>query len=296
MAKALVIGGTGFVGLHVVENLLQRNDDVTIASRGVAKDPFGTRVRRLTVDRHDYKSFRSLGEESWDVVFDQRCYSPIDALNACKTFRGKIHQYVFASSQSVYDFGANLREELFRPEEISLEFNPDAAFSYAEGKRLAEGVFFQKKPFPVAAVRLPIVLGPDDNIQTLQLYVKKILKEEPISLANSEAKLSFISSQEAGQFLVWVAEKWFHGPINACSRDTMSLGELARLIGKYAGKEPVLVEKTDGLEASHIPFSRHWSMDHAKASSLGFPFSALGEWLPAVVSALIEQISSRENR
>ena len=45
--KVLVLGGTRFFGKHLVEVLLQAGHDVTIATRGVTEDSFGSAVKRI---------------------------------------------------------------------------------------------------------------------------------------------------------------------------------------------------------------------------------------------------------
>ena len=42
--RILVIGGTRFFGLRLVEGLLEAGHAVTLATRGRAADPFGGRV------------------------------------------------------------------------------------------------------------------------------------------------------------------------------------------------------------------------------------------------------------
>ncbi|MGR4032399.1 NAD-dependent epimerase/dehydratase family protein, partial [Bacillus sp. ZZQ-131] len=55
LKKVLVLGGTRFFGKHLVEYLLQAGHDVTIATRGVTEDSFGSAVKRIIVDREDRK-------------------------------------------------------------------------------------------------------------------------------------------------------------------------------------------------------------------------------------------------
>lgn len=45
--KILVIGGTRFFGIHMVNELLKLGHDVTIATRGIASDGYGDKVREL---------------------------------------------------------------------------------------------------------------------------------------------------------------------------------------------------------------------------------------------------------
>ena len=44
--KVLVLGGTRFFGIHLVDELLKSNCDVTIATRGLTSDSFGNKVKK----------------------------------------------------------------------------------------------------------------------------------------------------------------------------------------------------------------------------------------------------------
>ena len=49
--RLLVLGGTRFLGRHLVEAALARGDDVTIFTRGRLPVPWGDRVTALAGDR-----------------------------------------------------------------------------------------------------------------------------------------------------------------------------------------------------------------------------------------------------
>ena len=59
MARALVIGGTLFMGRALVDQLLERGDDVVIMHRGRGT-PFGSRVGEIQCDRNDTAAVRAL--------------------------------------------------------------------------------------------------------------------------------------------------------------------------------------------------------------------------------------------
>ncbi|MDD3224541.1 MAG: NAD-dependent epimerase/dehydratase family protein [Clostridium sp.] len=54
--KVLVLGGTRFFGVHMVENLIKKGHQVTIATRGNKKDNFGAKVKRIIVDHTDFEN------------------------------------------------------------------------------------------------------------------------------------------------------------------------------------------------------------------------------------------------
>ena len=55
---------------------MQEGHDVTIATRGITEDSFGSRVKRLIVDKEDEKQLAErLEDKSYDIVYDNLCYS-----------------------------------------------------------------------------------------------------------------------------------------------------------------------------------------------------------------------------
>mgnify|MGYP000381006429 CR=1 FL=1 len=52
----LVIGGTRFFGIHMVNKLLEQGHEVTIATRGKTPDSYGDKVERITIQRTNEES------------------------------------------------------------------------------------------------------------------------------------------------------------------------------------------------------------------------------------------------
>ena len=67
----LVIGGTRFFGIPMVEELLNAGHHVTIATRGLSADSFGSSVQRIILDRTDAQSVRdALSGRHFDIIID----------------------------------------------------------------------------------------------------------------------------------------------------------------------------------------------------------------------------------
>ncbi|WP_195574512.1 NAD-dependent epimerase/dehydratase family protein [Paenibacillus sp. 1001270B_150601_E10] len=300
MQKVLVLGGTRFFGKKLVERLLKAGVEVTIATRGQTKDDFGDRVERLTIDRNEKSSMEAaIRNKSWDVVYDNICYSAAGAKDACELFRDRTTHYVFTSTLSVYECGTIAHpEENFDPYTYPI---PDEVgeVGYGEGKRLAEAVFFQKASFPVTAVRFPIVLGVDDYTKRLHFHVERIAAGQGIEVPNLQARLSFITSDEAADFLYGVGEKRVQGPINACSDGVVSLQEIVEMIEKELDKKAVIVASTEddqeGSDPAKSPFGLpgDWGMDTSKAKKYGLTFKPIHEWYPALVHHLALELKEK---
>ena len=65
----LVIGGTRYFGIHMVNKLLEQGYNITIATRGKTPDSYGDRVKRIIIERTNEESMRKvLQGKYFDVV------------------------------------------------------------------------------------------------------------------------------------------------------------------------------------------------------------------------------------
>ncbi|PFJ15109.1 epimerase [Bacillus cereus] len=274
MKKVLVLGGTRFFGKHLVESLLQAGQEVTIATRGFTEDSFGNAVKRLIVDREDDKLLEErLKGKSYDIVYDNLCYSPNAAEIICKVLRGRVKKYIMTSSMAVYESALGLLEQSFNPYEYAIKYGDRKDFTYSEGKKLAEAVLFQHATFPVVAVRFPVVIGENDYTKRLQFYVEHIMKQEAIVVEHVDGELSLIHEKEAGEFLAWCGLENIEGPINACSNGVVSAGEVIRFIEENTGMK-ALIRETGGNIAPYNEIT-NCTLHNGKARELGFSFREL---------------------
>lgn len=284
MKTALVLGGTRFFGVKLVQSLLDNGVSVTVATRGNTPIPF-SEVESIQFDRNNVESFYSAFEgRKWDAIFDQICYSSIDARNAIEVFENKTKKYIFTSTLSVYDLhDRELYENDFDPYSYPIKLGEREDFNYQEGKRQAEAVFFQKASFPVVAVRFPIVLGENDYTERMIYYINKVIDEETIYLRSLEAAISFINEDEAGKFLSWIGTTDFHGPINTCTNGTVTLKEFLAYIEEATGKKAKVEISQDDEKQTPYAIPSTWTISNQKALDLGFQFQNLHEWLPELI-------------
>ena len=290
MGNVLVLGGTQFFGKRLVQKLIDAGEQVTIATRGRKADPFGDKVNRIVLDRESYKSMRAAAASAqWDVVYDNICFAPDDAVHACNAFAGRTKRYIMVSTLSVYPWGDSLSENAFNPYDYPVAYGTRHDYSYGQGKRLAEAVFFQEAPFPVAAMRIPIVMGTDDYTQRLVLHIDRIAQGQPIGLPAPQAAMSMITSDEAAQFLFWLRDQELTGPINACSVGAISIADMLAEIERNVGKQAIIELEVTEDNSSPYGISSDWIMDHTKAVEAGFQFSKLADWYPTLVKELTRQ-------
>ncbi|MEH7122617.1 NAD-dependent epimerase/dehydratase family protein [Bacillus sp. JJ1503] len=278
--RVLVLGGTQFFGKKLVMKLLQNGDKVTVATRGITPDPFGDQVERLKLDRRNKESIDdALAGRQWDIVYDQTCQSPLEVQYILEALTGKVRRYIFTSTQAVYDFGINHREENFIPFEFLYELRPREEYSgysgYQEAKRSAEALLFSQNEIEIAAVRFPIVIGKDDFTNRLKFHIDKIINNEEIGLSNPEARYSFILSDDAAQFLYDLGASSFTGSINPGCKKDISLKELLGKIESQLNLKAKITDKLTKENASPYSFEGSWSINTSKAEEVGFTFADL---------------------
>ncbi|HEY0174238.1 MAG TPA: hypothetical protein VGB98_24695, partial [Pyrinomonadaceae bacterium] len=98
--KLLVLGGTSFLGRHLVELALARGDEVTLFNRGQLNPEIFPAAERLRGDRDG--GLDSLKGRRWDAVVDTSGFSPRVVRDSARLLADASGHYAFVSSASVY--------------------------------------------------------------------------------------------------------------------------------------------------------------------------------------------------
>ena|SRR5438132_10650354 len=98
--KLLILGGTRFVGRHLVTAALARNHEITLFNRGQHPSAALTSVETIYGDRNS--DLAKLQGRRWDAVVDTCGYLPRTVRASAEILSPSVDRYVFISSQSVY--------------------------------------------------------------------------------------------------------------------------------------------------------------------------------------------------
>ena len=292
----LVIGGTRFIGKLLVQRLMRAGHRVTIATRGYAPDPFGQRIARIRVDRRNETAMRAAfaNAGTWDIVFDQMCYSPLDAAISVRTFAGKVGRYVMTSTIDVYRALHHVHARPLVETDLAVQARTiDAAYPwhdparatecYVTGKLQAEAYLERAGALPVAAVRLAHVLGgPEDFTGRLAHYVELARVNGALPYSHPDAAQNFITPHAAAAFLDWTGTQSFTGAVNAGSDGPLSAAGLYRRVGEVLDMPVRLQRAVPPASAGRLsPFDLPGPMimDTARARALGYTFEHTDEWL-----------------
>lgn len=292
----LVIGGTRQFGKLLVQRLVSAGHRVTIATRGYAPDPFGTRISRIRVDRRDETAMRRAfaGTDGFDIVYDQMCYSPLDAAIAVRVFAGKVKRYIVTSTVDVYRGLLGSQREAFIESDLNVLAQAidtrypwhDPAHSvesYVAGKLQAEAYLYRDGSLPLVTVRLGHVLaGPEDFTGRLAHYVDLVRMRHPLRYSNAAAASSFIDPHGASSFLLWAGAQDFTGPVNAACGGAMSAFDLFHRIGMVLDEPATALPSASAArpgELTPFDFPSQLMMDTRRAAGLGYRFDHLDEWM-----------------
>ncbi|MBR5370799.1 MAG: NAD-dependent epimerase/dehydratase family protein [Oscillospiraceae bacterium] len=282
----LIIGGTRFFGIHTVRRLLADGHTVTIATRGMHSDPFGSQVSRIIMDKTDENSVKqAIGGREYDVIIDKVAYSSNDVRSLLQF--AHCGRYIQMSSCAVYKTEhLQITEDEFVPQDHALCWI-DRPADYAEGKRQAERAALEfMEPKDCTFVRYPVVLGKNDYTNRLRFYIDHIRRQIPMC-ADSTAAVSYIHEKEAGEFLAFLADHPVSGAVNGCAAGIISQQAIIRYIEEKTQKHAVL--SADGEPAPYNGTRADTSYNCAKAEAADFAFSKLDAWIFALLDADIEK-------
>lgn len=286
--KILVIGGTRFFGIHMVNELLANGHDVTVATRGKASDKYGNKVKRIVLERTNEESVRNaLSGTHYDVIIDKIAYCSNDIRYVLDVV--DCDKYIHMSSTSVYNpKHINTIESDFDGFSTDFVWCDRFAFPYEQIKRQAEYALWQKySDRNWIAVRYPFAIGKDDYTKRLLFYVEHIIKSIPMNVDNLDYQMSFIRSDEAGKFMAFLVDKDTTGAINGSAEGTISIKEILDYVEKKTGKRAIIAKDGDNAPYNGEP---EYSINTEKANTLGFKFSVLQDWIYELLDYYIESV------
>jgi nucleoside-diphosphate-sugar epimerase len=101
--KVLILGGTGLISTSIVNQLVERGDQVTVYNRGVTPWRIPKTVQEIKGNRWDYPAFESqMKDAAFDAVIDMVAFAPENTESVLRAFTGKVKHIVVCSTVCVY--------------------------------------------------------------------------------------------------------------------------------------------------------------------------------------------------
>jgi 2'-hydroxyisoflavone reductase len=252
----LVLGGTIFLGRHVVEAALARGHAVTLLNRGRHGATLFPQVERLVGDRDADMS--ALDGRRFDAVIDCSAYTPEQVRRATAALGERAGHWVFVSTISVYAG--------FAPDTLYDETAPLATGSEGYGalKARAEEALLAAAPGRVASVRPGLIVGPHDPTDRFTYWPRRVARGgEILAPGRPERPVQFIDVRDLASWCVELAR--------------------ARTLGTFNAVGP-RIPMRDLLETCHAVAGGDarftWMSDEALLALDVAPWTGLPLWLP----------------
>ena len=218
--KLLILGGTRFLGKHLVESALNRGHEVTLFNRGQSNPDLFPNVEKLTGDRDNDLS--ALYGRRWDAVIDTCGYFPRHVRESAQLLADAVDHYSFISTISVYrddtpqgfDESAPLRSlEDESIEEVTNE-------TYGGLKVLCEQMAEAAMPGRVLTIRPGLIVGPDDMSDRFTYWPLRIDQGgEVLAPGRPDAPVQFIDVRDLAEWNIQMTEQRATGVYNATGPD-----------------------------------------------------------------------------
>ncbi|NNM04123.1 MAG: NAD-dependent epimerase/dehydratase family protein [Gemmatimonadetes bacterium] len=235
--RLLILGGTGFIGPHMVRYAVDRGHEVTIFTRGRSQADI-PEVEHLIGDRSG--DLAALGGRSWDVVLDNnaRDYRWVEL--STELLKDAAEQYVFVSSISAFSVGDMDLEGVSYPltepivdEDAPLfsrpaEFEEGQEAPYGLSKTLGEQASEAAFPGRATVVRPGLIVGPGDPTDRFTYWPARIDRGgEILAPGDGSDPTQIIDVRDLTEWIVRLAEIGTYGVFNATGPGTrMSMAEM----------------------------------------------------------------------
>jgi 2'-hydroxyisoflavone reductase len=235
--RILILGGTGFIGPHMVRYAVRRGHEVSIFTRGRTEVDLPD-VEHLIGDRNDDLS--ALAGRTWDVVLDNNARDYRWVQLSTELLEDAAEHYVFVSSISAYAAeitGYENKDRIIREpviDEESERFRPGPDFKdgdeapYGLTKALSEDICHAAFPGRTTVVRPGLIVGPGDPTDRFTYWPVRIDEGgEVLAPGNPEHASQVIDQRDLTEWIVRLAEDGTTGDFNGTGpASRMSMAEM----------------------------------------------------------------------
>lgn len=213
--NVLVLGGTDFLGRHIVETALARGHRVTTFNRGRTNPRlFGDAVEKRIGDRAG--DLNALREGEWHAVFDTSGYFPEHVQSSARLLANRIAHYSFISTLSVYSnpLGPNHEDApLYAP--MAGNGASVTGETYGPLKVACEQSVAAEMDGRFVVARAGFLVGPYDNVPRFPYWLRRIARGGRVLAPGHPDRLAqLIDARDAAEFLIACAEQETSGTFN----------------------------------------------------------------------------------
>lgn len=303
--RILILGGTGFIGPHMVRYAVARGHQVTTFTRGRRDPELPDSVERLIGDRNG--QLDSLKGKSWDVVIDDSATNPDWVRQSTELLKGSVKRYLFTSSTGVYYPYLKRGLDESDPVHVDLRDAKDGSETFGVNKALCEKQVQTAFGDRFVVVRPTYIVGPGDTTDRFPYWPVRLAQGgDLLAPGKRDDPVAFIDVRDLAEFMVRLLEDGRTGIYNVVGpRNVMTSRQFydAARAAINPSARLVFVDDYDFLKAHKIDESIPWvfladkdfghqSVRNAKVIAAGLTFRPLAQtlkdtlaWWPTVPEA-----------
>lgn len=250
--KILVLGGTVFLGRHLVDAALARGHEVTLFNRGQHGVELYPELEKLRGDRDGDLS--ALVGRRWDAVIDPSGYVPRLVRASVELLAPNTDHYTFISSISVYgDTRTPGMDESVPVARMEDPANEEVQQHYGALKALCEEAAEAVMPGRVLSVRAGLIVGPYDPTDRFTYWPRRVaLGGDVLAPGRPDRFVQFIDARDLAGWTIRMVESGGAGAYNASGRhDTMTMTNLLETCVHVARNDARLVWIPDEFLKEH---------------------------------------------
>ncbi len=274
--RILILGGTRFLGRHLVEAALAKGHEITLFNRGRTNPNLYPQVEKLHGDRQ--VDLSPLKGRCWDAVLDTSGNIPRVVNASSELLSDAVETYTFISSISAYaDFhkiGITETYQTGRLKDDSSEELTDE--NYGPLKVLCEMAVEDHLPGRTLVVRPGLIVGPYDPTDRFTYWPVRINRGgEVLAPGKPDQPIQFIDARDLSEWIIRMTETRQVGIYNATGPNSLlTMGEFLEACQAASAEESTLT----------------WADAAFLLSNSIEPWSDMPMWLPGEEYAGMQQV------
>jgi 2'-hydroxyisoflavone reductase len=240
--KLLVLGGTLFLGRHIVDSALARGHEVTLFNRGQTNPELFPEAERLRGDRESDLS--ALEGRRWDAAIDVHGRMPRVVRPVAELLAGAVDHFTFVSSISAYGDASSVGLDESTPTAEFPEGTDEGDLANygpckAECERIVEAAFRGRAFVP----RPGLILGPHDPTDRFTYWPRRVAAGgEVLAPGDPGRQVQIVDGRDLADWIVRMAEAAATGAYNATGPEyPLTMGRMLEACRAASGSDAELV-------------------------------------------------------